>query len=63
MSPEREYRLRLLVEAMVRDGHDEQSIAAAVEAADDRPRLVSLPQQNVPARARRSLLRGRRAAA
>jgi hypothetical protein len=61
MSSNAEYRLRLLVESMVRDGHDEKTITAAVRAADDRP--VSGPQPLAPARALRPRLLGRRAAA
>jgi DNA-binding NarL/FixJ family response regulator len=35
-----EYQLRLLVESMVAAGRDEEDIASAVRAADDRPRVL-----------------------
>jgi hypothetical protein len=61
MSSNAEYRLRLLVESMVREGHDEKTITAAVRAADDRP--VSESRPLAPARALRPRRLGRRAAA
>ncbi|HEY0417494.1 MAG TPA: response regulator [Gaiellaceae bacterium] len=33
-------QLRLLAESMVRDGHDAETVAAAVRGADDRPRVL-----------------------